>query len=113
MKVIASLVVLVALSGCSLLPVDHDPALVSKYVDLQMSMDSVNCENKETFKEPIQLADWLNRYALFREDPQQIATKALLTNLTQASAATVPVCQRWVSLANINMKSIRTAWSGR
>lgn len=113
MKVIASLVVVVTLSGCSLLPVDHDSALVSKYVDLQMSIDSISCENKETFKEPIQLADWLNRYALFRQDPQQMATKALYTNLTQASAATVPVCERWVNLANINMKSIRTAWSGR
>lgn len=113
MKILASLVVVLGLTGCSLLPVDHDPALVSKYVDLQMSMDSINCSNKDTLKEPIRMADWLNRYAFFRDDPQQVATKALYTNLTQANVASEAVCQRWVSIANINMKSIRTAWSGR
>ena len=108
------------LSGCAALiglktiwPKNHDPALVSNYVQLSISLEKVDCNKKETFNQAIIDADWLNRYAEFRNDSQKVSTKAIHDNLKKASESGEVACKRWVNLSNISMKTIKDSWGGR
>lgn len=108
------------LSGCAAIdkvkeiwPRDHDPSLVSGYVNLQVSLDKVNCTQKETVQEARKQADWLNRYAEFRNDPQKVSTKGIVDNLDKALEGSEASCTRWVNLSKTRMTIIKNAWSGR
>ena len=109
------LLTLVLLSGCSSIdkvkemwPRAHDPVMVSKYIDLEKQLEDVSCKSKESIDPAMLKADWLNRYAEFRGEPQRISTKAILDNL-----APELVCDRWVTLSKTRMKIITESWSGR
>lgn len=108
------------LAGCSTIasvqsiwPRDHDPALVSGYIQLQINLEKVDCVKKDSFTQALADADWLNRYAEFRDDPQKVSTKAVLENLKKASQSGEVACKRWVNLSNISLKTIKESWSGR
>lgn len=120
MKVIASVLFVSLLSGCAVVdkvtqywPRDHDPAMVSKYVDLATSLEKASCDNQDSFNEPIKLAEWLNKYSEFRADPQTVSTTNVVTNLKKAKDSSEAACKRWLNLANINMKNIKESWSAR
>ena len=111
---------LVLLSGCSSIdkvkemwPRAHDPVMVSKYIDLEKQLEDVSCKSKESIDPAMLKADWLNRYAEFRGEPQRISTKAILENLEKAKKAPELVCDRWVTLSKTRMKIIKESWSGR
>ena len=114
------LITVLLLSGCSTVdkvkemwPRAHDPVMVSTYIDLEKQLEIVSCKSKESIDPAILKADWLNRYAEFRVDPQRISTKAILDNLEKAKKAPELVCERWVSLSKTRMKVIKESWSGR
>lgn len=113
--IIASLIVF--LSGCSTIekywPRPHDSALVATYVNVEVSIENANCSTKDGMDVAIKHADWLNRYATFRNDPQKDATKTLLENLQKAKAGNEAVCNRWINLSKISMKVIKKSWEGR
>lgn len=120
MKILALGFLLTLLSGCAVVdkvtqywPRDHDPAMVSKYVDLATSLEKVTCAEQSSLDEPIKLAEWLNKYSEFRADPQAVTTTNVVTNLKQAKDSSEAACKRWVNLANINMKNIKESWSAR
>ena len=120
MKKILLLSFLTLLTGCSTLdkvkelwPRAHDPILVEKYIDLDLKLNNVSCENKETIIIAKEHAEWLNKYAEFRKDPQKVSTKAIFENLEKANTGSINVCQRWISLSKIRMTTIKEAWSGR
>lgn len=111
---------ILVLSGCSTVdkvkemwPRAHDPVLVGNYIDLERALENVACKSKEGFDVAINKADWLNRYAEFRKEPQRISTKAILDNLEKAKKAPDLVCERWVTLSKTRMKIIKETWSGR
>jgi len=111
---------IVGLSGCAVVekvkqvwPRAHDPALVSGYVDLEGELSKVSCKEKETIKPAKSKAEWLNRYAEFRNDPQQVSTKAIVDNLDKATVASEAVCDKWINLSKTRMSIIKEAWSGR
>ena len=108
------------LSGCSTVdkvkemwPRPHDPVMVSVYVDLEKQLEGVSCKAKESIDPAYYKADWLNRYAEFRLDPQRISTKAIVESLDKAKKAPELVCERWVTLSKTRMKIIKESWSGR
>lgn len=128
MKKIALMLPMLLLTGCTALllagcstiasvqsiwPRDHDPALVSGYIQLQINLEKVDCVKKDSFTQALADADWLNRYAEFRDDPQKVSTKAVLENLKKASQSGEVACKRWVNLSNISLKTIKESWSGR
>jgi hypothetical protein len=94
-------------------PRDHDPALVSGYINLQIVLEKASCDDRIGILDSIALADWINRYSEFRNDPQKDTTKLILNNLNKAKDASDAACKRYLNLANINMKIIQEAWSGR
>lgn len=120
-KIIAALIV-VTLSGCAVIdkvsemwPRDHDPGLVTAYVNLQSTLEKVDCDAKREFFLPaVANARWLNLYAEFRSDPQRSTTKLVHDNLVKAEqSANSAVCKRFLNIANINMKTIKQAWGDR
>ena len=120
MKLFISLIAVYFVTGCStisqykeLWPRDHDPSLVAGYVDLQQKLDAVECSDKNTVNEAIFRADWLNKYAYFRKDPQRVTTNTIVQNLNKAAATEEAACKRWINLANINMKTLQKSWSAR
>ena len=120
MKKLILICLIVSLSGCAVVdkvkqvwPRAHDPALVSGYVDLEGELSRVSCKEKETIKPAKIKAEWLSRYAEFRNDPQQISTKAIVENLDKATIASEAVCDRWINLSKTRMSIIKEAWSGR
>ena len=120
MKKLFLLCMIVSLSGCAVVekvkqvwPRAHDPALVSGYVDLESELSKVSCKEKETIKPAKSKAEWLNKYAEFRNDPQQVSTKAIVDNFDKATVASEAVCDRWINLSKTRMSIIKEAWSGR
>lgn len=120
MKTLTLVLFVSLLSGCAVVdkvtqnwPRDHDPVMVSKYVDLSILLEKVSCTEQSSFEEPIRQAEWLNKYSEFRADPQTISTTNVLTNLQKAKDSSEAACKRWVNLANINMKNIKESWSAR
>lgn len=119
-KIFGAVVLVTVLTGCaaidkvtSLWPRDHDPALATTYINLQLSLETVNCADKSTFNQSLLVSDWLNRYATFRKDPQMVTTEAILSNLKKAVESGEVACKRYVNLANINMKTLNESWSKR
>ena len=120
MKTFIAVVCVSLLTGCAAVdkvkevwPRAHDPGLVAGFVNLETSLDKADCKAKNTIATAIEDADWLNRYAEFRKDPQRISTKAIVDNLTKAKEGSEAVCTRWVNLSKTRMKIIQEAWSGR
>ena len=120
MRIIASVVIFSVLGGCStidkaidLWPRAHDPAMAGGFVELQQKIDKIDCLDKSSVNEAIFAADWLNKYAFFRNDPQRVTTNLIIINLNKAAAAEEAACKRWVNLANINMKTLQKSWGSR
>lgn len=119
-KLLGILLVSVALSGCAVVdkakdywPRAHDPAMVSTYINLEILMENVTCENRYSIANTITTADWLNRYAVFRNDPQKVTTEAIASNLKKALDSSEAACKRYINLTNINMKILKESWSKR
>lgn len=120
MKKLVIVPLVVLLTGCAAVdkvkqmwPRDHDPALAGSYISLSVKLDVVDCKQKTGIDEAVKEADWLNRYAEFRNDPQKVSTKGILDNLAKAKEGNEAACQRWVNLSKTRMKIIQQAWSGR
>jgi hypothetical protein len=120
MKVLASLLFVSLLSGCAVVdkvtqfwPRDHDSAMVSAYINLETQMQKASCSDSKSYQEASVTADWIRRYAEFRNDPQLQAAKNVSDNLKKATVASEPACKRWINLTNINMKLIKESWSAR
>lgn len=120
MKIVTFIAVAVILSGCSVVdkvkdywPRDHDAALVSMYINLERELEAVTCGDRVSFVGAINVSDWINRYAEFRNDPQKIATKNIKDNLEKAASSSEGACKRYLNLTKINMTLIKDSWSGR
>ena len=114
------LVSVLLLSGCSTVdkvkemwPRAHDSVMVGAYIDLDKQLEDISCKSKESIEPAIVKADWLNRYAEFRGEPQRVSTKAIVENLEKAKKSPELVCDRWVTLSKTRMKIIKESWSGR
>jgi hypothetical protein len=114
------LISVLLLTGCSSIdkvkemwPKPHDPVMVGAYIDLERHLEEVSCKLKDGFDPAINKADWLNRYAEFKNEPQRVSTKAIFENLEKAKKAPELVCDRWVALSKTRMKIIKESWSGR
>jgi len=119
-KILAVLFLSSTLTGCAgiayvskIWPKDHDPAMAASFITLSIALDKASCEDKNSLVAVHKEADWLNRYAEFRNDAQKVSTKAILDNIDKAMAAEAATCQRWVNLSKTRMKIIQQAWSGR
>lgn len=108
-----NIVLILALSGCSLWPRAHDPALAQSFVSTRIAVSNLDCAAKTGFDEAIKDATWLQSYAEFRNDPQVESTKGVLNSVNKATVSSEKVCEHWVSLAKGHLEVLNKAWSGR
>lgn len=113
-SVLINIILVLALTGCSLWPRAHDPALAQSFVTVKLSVADVSCEDKATFDRAIKEAVWLKTYSDFRTDPQKESAAGLVNDLEKAKAAGSPkVCEHWVNLGKQRLEVLNKAWSGR
>ncbi len=122
MKTILSIFLVFSLSGCASVewvkkvwPRSHDPQLVSQWVDVKVSIDSVNCEQTPTgWAQVVDPARKLSIYAEFRKDPQQENLKGLLAHAERMSkGGSKAFCEIGKKTAQSRLDAARTAWEGR
>lgn len=102
------------LTGCSLLPTPHDPALASAWVNTSQELSRVNCEDRGNWQPLIRQAEFLRGYAEFRSDNQVKSAQGILDNITKAqTASNLRVCEFNLKLARTRLDVLKTAWSGR
>lgn len=108
-----NIVLILALSGCSLWPRAHDPALAQSFVSTKIAVSKLDCAAKTGFEEADRNARWLEAYATFRADPQLESAKGVVTTINKAEVSSEKVCEHWVKLANGHLEVLNKAWSGR
>lgn len=120
MKILVTAALVLTLTGCAVVdkvtalwPRDHDPAMVSAYIQLERAMEATTCNDRVMLADTASVADWLFRYSDFRNDPQTTAAKNVKNNLEKAVGASDAVCERYLNLTKINMKLIKDSWSKR
>jgi hypothetical protein len=109
------LIACVFVSGCSLLPTPHDPALASAWTEIRLDLGRVSCENTAAadWDRLQRNADFLKTYAEFRRDNQVETAQAISENLGKARASRPRVCEHWIKLTDQRLKVLDQAWSGR
>jgi hypothetical protein len=121
-RLLTIMVLAVTLSGCAaiqnirdVLPRDHDPAMVSLWVDTKVALDSVDCDRKPTgWAEVVGPARKLAIYTDFRGDPQRDNIKGLAIHADKMSQGGSPMfCKLGKQTANDRLAVARKAWEGR
>lgn len=118
-KLILSLFVVVALSGCSTVskywPRAHDPVLVSSWADTWIALEQVNCSAADTGWSQVRAHSgklWL--LADFRKDPQADNLKGLRDHSDRMLKSTNKTfCEIGVKTAQARLSAARGAWEGR
>ena len=112
-KTVVSIVLCLFLVGCTFMPKKHDPILAGSFVDLSISLEDASCEDQFSIEETIYIAKWMEKYAMFREDPQLKTVTSIIKNLEKASYTSEAACERWLHITNIKMKTLKKVWSKR
>ena len=119
-----SLVILLTLNlaGCAAVqhiqdiwPKDHDPAMVSMWVDVKVALDAVDCDRKPTGWEAVVTpAKKLAIYTDFRQDPQRDNVKGLAIHADKMSqGGSAMFCKLGKQTAQERLAVARKAWEGR
>ena len=112
-NLINSVLLMALLTGCSLWPRAHDPALAQSFVSTKIAVDQLQCDTKTGFEEAARQARWLEAYAVFREDPQLASVRGVVETIGKAQAGSETVCTHWVKLTKQRLEVLNKAWSGR
>lgn len=121
MKNIILLLSCVFLVGCSTIQgimnvKEHDPALALAYVDTKITIHDAYCEEFETLENALYQSIWMHEYTLFVNDPQKETAEAIVSDIDKAldySIDNVDVCNRFLKLARIKLKTLQKTWSSR
>ena len=95
---------------------EHDPALALSYVDTKISMKEALCEDIITLEDVLFQAEWMYEYTLFVNDPQKITAKNVVKDIEKAieySFDNIDVCNRFLKLANLKLKTLQKSWGTR
>ena len=111
----------VFLMGCSTISgmmnvKEHDPALALSYIDTKISMKEALCEDIITLEDVLYQAEWMHEYTLFVNDPQKVTAGNVVVDIEKAikySFDNVDVCNRFLKLANLKLKTLQKSWGTR
>lgn len=109
------LLIALLLSGCSFIaPINHDPALLSRLVEVKYSVDSLKCGEEEGWASAETKVKKLEIYATWREDPQAPSIKALGESLKKAETSKNKLfCESLLKINKSRIDVIADAWKGR
>ena len=107
----------ITLTGCSLLPRDHDPIMVDKWVDIGVAIEQVECGRDPGDRGWSEVEDLANRLAIyteFRDDPQKANIRGLQEHARKmAQGGSIKFCDLGKKSAQSRLNAARSAWSGR
>jgi len=113
MKLLISLIVVTALSGCGLLPRDHDPVMFDRLVVLDIEIKQVNCETPD-WSSSVRNSQVLAQAAEWRGDPQADNLDGLHKHVIRMSqGGSVTFCELGKRTAASRIDAARVAWQGR
>ena len=95
---------------------EHDPALALSYVDTKISIKEAFCEDIDSLEDVLYQAEWMYEYTLFVNDPQKITAKNVVIDIEKAidySFDNIDVCNRFLKLANLKLKTLQKSWGTR
>lgn len=114
---------LLLVTGCAqiktvtnLLPRDHDPALASAFVEMKIQINTLSCEDKilDNWPAAEKASSFVKEYTSFRDDPQKETALAIYNNIQKAyKTESTSVCDHWLKLTDVRIKSLEAAWKGR
>ena len=121
MKNIFVLLVCSFLVGCSTIQnafklKEHDPALALAYVDTKISIEDAYCDEYETLENALYQSEWMYEYTMFVDDTQKETAEAIVSDIDRAldySLDNVDVCNRFLNLAKIKLKTLQKTWGSR
>ena len=103
----------VALSGCSLLPRDHDPVMFDRLVVLDIEIKQINCEAAD-WSSAVSNSQVLAQAAEWRGDPQADNLDGLHKHTIRMSqGGSVTFCELGKRTAASRIDAARVAWQGR
>ena len=95
---------------------EHDPALALAYVDTKISIDGAYCDEYETLENALYQSEWMHEYTMFVNDTQKETAQAIVSDIDRAldySLDNVDVCNRFLNLAKIKLKTLKKTWGSR
>ena len=102
------------LTGCSVIwPVAHDPAEAQALIQVKQSLNLVECDQPEGWKDLLKQSKFLAMYTKFREDPQAKNAEQLDEALNKAANGSKPYCEATLKLNRTRIEVIEKAWRGR
>jgi hypothetical protein len=107
------LISIIALSGCSLLPRDHDPVMFGDLVDVKISVDKLSCDDKN-WNTTLDKVHTLKVYSELRKDPQATSISQLEEALGKARDSSNKLfCESVLKINKTRIDVIADAWKGR
>ena len=114
------LILVICLSGCttltSLWPIPHDPAMVNQIVSVKISVDKLNCEQKDlnNWDDASNKIHHLAVYADLRKDPQAQAIIQLQEAIGKARDSKNKLfCENVLKINRTRIDVVVDAWRGR
>ena len=102
------------LTGCSVVwPVKHDPAGAQALIQVKQTLNMVECDQSDNWKELLHQTRFLMMYTKFREDPQAKNAEQLDEALNKAANGSKPYCEATLKLNRTRIEVIEKAWRGR
>lgn len=102
------------LAGCSVIwPVKHDPAEAQALIQVKQSLNEVECDQPDGWKELLHQTKFLAMYTKFREDPQAKNAEQLDEALNKAANGSKAYCEATLKLNRTRIEVIEKAWRGR
>lgn len=113
MKLISAGVLLLALTGCSLLPRAHDPVMFNQLVKVSIDIESVDC-NDPDWSQALSETKQLARYAQWRSDPQSDNLSGLERHVARMTVgSSVAFCELGKKTATARIQAVKTSWENR
>ena len=113
-------IAVLCLSGCSTLsnltslwPKDHDPVMFDNLVSTKISVEKLNCEDKN-WTDAEDKIQHLKVYAELRKDPQATSIAQLQEAISKAKASDKKLfCDSILKINKTRIDVIADAWRGR
>ena len=121
MKNIVIILVCSFLVGCSAIKgafnlKEHDPALALAYVDTKITIYDAYCEEFETLENAYYQAIWMHEYTIFVNDSHKETAESIVSDIDRAleySEENIDVCNKFLKIARIKLKTLQKTWSSR
>jgi hypothetical protein len=117
MKYLMIALLSISLMGCSTIkkywPRDHDPVMFNQLVEIDRSIEVIDCENPN-WNNVEQLSAQLSRYTEWRQDPQSENIKGLHSHTVRMNkGGSKTFCELGKKTAAQRIQAAKSAWEGR